>query len=393
MSSEDPIFSVSEFLDFTNTLLGQQDFVVQGEITGAKSHPTGFYFSLKDAETPAIMDCYLSPYAYRGIGIILEDGMLAQVRGSAAVYKPKGRFSFRVESISLVGEGSLKKAYEALKKKLAKEGLFERKRPLGEFVQRIGLITSKSGAVIDDFRNNLLSFGMKVSHIDARVEGNRAVTEIVRALGYWAQHEKDIDVLVLIRGGGSLEDLQAFNDELVVRAVFASKVPTIVSIGHHKDEPLAQMVADASASTPTATAHLINDTWSRLTTNVPLLAMRAQQLFSDRLSECNAEVRSSAHRIATHLSRIAGSGKLIEQKLISGAHRIDGEIRRINERIGSAARNLEASNPERLLRLGYSIVTDASGALVRRADQLTLGSVIKTKLSDGAFHAEVKNIE
>ena len=346
--NEHPL-SVSEFLDLANELLGKQEFAVQGEVTGAKSHPTGFYFSLRDPEANALMDCYLNPYAYRSSGIRLEDGMVVRVGGVASVYKPKGRFSFRVETVEAVGEGSLKKAYEALKRQLAAEGLFERKRPLPAFLSDVGLITSRTGAVIQDFRNNLVSLGLRVLHHDSRVEGASAPGQLLNALAWFNGHTDRVGSLVIIRGGGSLEDLQAFNDERVVRGIFAARVPTIVAIGHAPDVPLAQMVADAVADTPTAAAHLVNDTWSPLTTDVPALASRLSYGFRAALDSCTA-------------------------------------------RVDALARHLEASDPERLLGLGYSIVTDRKGAVIRSSGQVAPGESVRTRVAKGAFTSTVDEV-
>jgi exodeoxyribonuclease VII large subunit len=390
---DQPVFSVSEYLDFTNELLAARDAQVQGEVVGAKSHPTGFYFSIKDPAAGALMDCYMSPYAYRGSGIALEDGMLVRVGGIASIYKPKGRFSFRVETIALAGEGSLKKAYEALKKKLQEEGLFDRKRPLPAFVSRVGLITSRTGAVIDDFRRNLLPLGMQVFHYDVRVEGASAVGHLRRALDWFGMHPDHIDVLVMIRGGGSLEDLQAFNDEWVVRGVFGTRIPTVVSIGHDRDVPLAQMAADASGSTPTAAAHLINATWAPLTERLPRLAQKLIYEYGAALSSSHADVNALTHRLAVHLSRLAGAGTLLQHRLSNNLDRIGVRIRQLKESVAAAERHLDASNPERLLRLGYSIVTDETGAVIRGAGQLRHGQAIRTRLAQGAFLAEVKELE
>ncbi len=387
------VFSVSEFLDFANELLSARDAQVQGEIVEAKDHPTGFYFTLKDPEAEAVMDCYLSPYAYRGLGIPLERGMLVRLGGIGNIWKKKGRFSFRVETVALAGEGSLRKAYEALKKKLQEEGLFDRKRPLPEFVSRVGLITSKTGAVIDDFRRNLLPLGMEVYHYDVRVEGAAAVGQIKRALAWFDAHAPLVDVLVVIRGGGSMEDLQAFNDEYVVRGVFGSRVPTVVSIGHDRDVPLSQMAADASGSTPTATAHVINRTWSPLTETLPRLSQRLAYSYEAALSSAAADADGLTHRLAVHLGRITGAGNLLAQRLAHGLDRIGSRIGQLQESVGSSERHLDASNPERLLRLGYSIVTDEAGAVIRGTGQLRRGQFVRTRLTAGAFLSEVKELQ
>ncbi len=385
------VFSVGEFLDFINELLGAREYMVQGEVVGARPHPTGIYFSLKDAEGGGLMDCYMSPYAYRGLGIIIEDGMQIKVGGGPSIYKPKGRFSFRVETLEPVGEGSLKKAYEALKRKLSEEGVFERKRELPECIQRVGLITSKTGAVIDDFRKNLARLGMMVYHRDVRVEGSLAAAQVEAACKAFDRGSEAIDVLVIIRGGGSMEDLQAFNTETVVRAVFGSRIPTIVSIGHDRDVPLAQMAADASASTPTATAVLINTSWDCLR-QVPTRAEVLVRAMERSLAEQRGSIDIAWHRLDGFLSRVMGAGLRIHEKISSALQRVGQSIQRAGALIDAAERQLTAVSPERQLHLGYSIVTDASGAVIRSVAQVHSGQSVTTRLGAGAFVSDVKEV-
>ncbi len=386
------VFSVGEFLDFINEILGARDFFVQGEVIGARPHPTGMYFSLKDADAGGVMDCYMSPYAYRGLGVVIEDGMQVKVGGIPSIYKPKGRFSFKVETLEPVGEGSLKKAYEALKKKLTEEGLFERKRALPEFIARVGLVTSKTGAVIDDFRRNLAALGMKVYHRDVRVEGAAAVNQVVSAIGSFNRSKLPIDVLVVIRGGGSMEDLQAFNNELVVRAVFGSRVPTVISIGHDRDVPLAQMAADASASTPTATAVLINASWERLR-NVAGQADALSYAMERALGTQRGRLDGAWHRLDGFVQRILGAGERLQQRIALATQRVGQAIEQVRQTVDAAERQLVAVSPERQLRLGYSIVTDDAGAVIRAAGQLRHGQVVNTRLAKGAFASEVKELQ
>src|SRR3989338_4987730 len=166
------IFSVSEFLDYLNAVFGiQGNAFVFGEVSGFKKLPSGAYFSIKDKADGSVLECYMSPFGYRSSGIILEDGMEIKAGGAVNIYKPKGRLNFRVETIEPLGEGSLKKAYDALKKRLDSEGLFDRKRKLPEFISQVGVITSRTGAVIHDFRENLLPIGLEIYFKDTRVEG------------------------------------------------------------------------------------------------------------------------------------------------------------------------------------------------------------------------------
>ena len=338
------------------------------------------------------MDCYLNPYAYRGLGIVIEDGMQVKVGGAPSIYKPKGRFSFKVETLEPVGEGSLKKAYEALKKKLEAEGIFERKRPIPEFIGRVGLITSKTGAVIDDFRRNLLQAGLKVYHRDVRVEGTAAVGQVVHAIDAFNRDAKPIDVLVVIRGGGSMEDLQAFNNELVVRAVFGSRVPTIVSIGHDRDVPLAQMTADASASTPTATAVLINASWDRLQ-NISGQADALSYAMERGIAAQQSRLDTAWHRLDGFVQRVVGAGRRLQERMRVALERVGQVIERTKQTVLHAERTLASVSPERQLRLGYSIVSDAVGSVIRSVGDLRHGQTVTTRLAKGSFTSEVKDLQ
>src|SRR3989344_1628742 len=160
--SGERVFSVSEFLDHINDILYPQNVVVQGEISSVNVHPSGVYLTLKDKKDEGILDCYIRPHIYSYLGVELEDGMEVKIGGFPSVYKRSGRFRFMVQTLELTGEGSLKKAYELLKKKLELEGLFLRKRTIPEFIKRIGIITSRQGAVIEDFKNNLERLGFEL---------------------------------------------------------------------------------------------------------------------------------------------------------------------------------------------------------------------------------------
>lgn len=363
------VLSVSQFLDVINELIAVPGTFVRGEVTGFKVHPSGVYLSLKDKEDGSILDCYINPYVWRGMGIVLEDGIEVKVGGMPSVYKPKGRFSFRVETLEPVGEGSLRKAYELLKKQLEQEGLFARKRPLPEFIKSIGVVTSRTGAVIDDFRKNLDKRGYRVHLADVRVEGTRAVENIIRAVRWFNRNMPDLDVLVVIRGGGSLEDLQPFNNELVARELFASHIPTLCSIGHDRDAPIAQLVADAQASTPTATAMLINGSWE------PLVRLLPQH------------GRDVAHGFEAMLS---DTRPLLDASAI--AHWYEGMLDRFSQRLLAHQTYLDSVSPERNLQLGYSIITDGDGEVIKDAGRLRVGQDITARFARGAAVATVEKI-
>ena len=386
--SGERVFSVSEFLDHVNDILYSQNVVVQGEISSVSVHPTGVYLTLKDKKDEGILDCYIRPHIYSYLGVELEDGMEVKIGGFPSVYKRSGRFRFMVQTLELTGEGSLKKAYELLKKKLELEGLFVRKRPIPEFIKRIGIVTSRQGAVIEDFKNNLEHLGFELFLKDVRVEGVRAVDDITEAL-QWFNNKADelnLDVLVVIRGGGSLEDLQAFNNELVARAIFASKIPTICAIGHHKDAPIASLVGDEAPSTPTGAAMRVNQSWDRLVKDLPIFVREMVYAYETALRAAYSRIESLREKMINYFRRAFVKFESLKSALLAVYER---ELARVVERVGTIEKYLASVNPERNLKLGYSIVTDNSGKVIKDSSQVTIGEDIKTKLYKGQVISKV----
>lgn len=408
------VFTVSGFLDHINQSLAGEQSYVQGEIASSQPHPTGLYFTLKDSTDESVLNCYMRPWVYRGLGIQIQDGMQVKVGGALNIYKPKGRASFLADSLELVGEGSLKKAYELLRAKLEAEGLFARKRPLPEFIHSIGLVTSRTGAAIGDFRKNLASMGFRVELCDARVEGLRAVEDVSSAVRWLGTNRSDLDVLVIIRGGGGLEDLQAFNNERVAREIFASKIPTICGIGHERDISIASMVADQEVSTPSMAAMLVNDSWNRLREALPL----AEQELTGGMERLIQESRSRVDRVASVLAgsvrelfakretlerAIANAGVAmgrrideVRESLVSFGLRSSMQVHtaytNADARIEAYARLLEAASPERNLAIGYSIVRNAQGRIIKSIAEIKKGERMRTQVRDGAIISLVEKL-
>ncbi|MBI5153542.1 MAG: exodeoxyribonuclease VII large subunit [Parcubacteria group bacterium] len=415
MGGKEKVFTVSGFLNFLNTVLGEKDVFIQGEVSSVQVHPSGIYFTLKDKIDESILNCYIRPSTYERMGVQIEEGLEVKVSGIPNVYKPKGRLSFLVYSLELAGEGSLKKAYEMLKKKLESEGLFERKRALPEFIIRIGVITSRTGAVIDDFRRNLELLGLQLYFYDARVEGAKAVDDILGGIRWFNTHMDDLDILVIIRGGGSLEDLQAFNNEFVARAVFGSKIPTLCGIGHDRDVPIVSFVADRATSTPSIVAMTINESWKRLRENVPVFEQDLVYSFEAVLSERRGYMRASVDQMLGYMSQLfLGYNYLrreLRQALLSIDVRIEEAQKRSREMMGLAYASLEhvfkelsrkllsyetyleGVSPERNLKLGYSIIRNAKGSVVKSVEDLIVGEKIVTKLYKGEFVSKIEEIK
>ncbi len=410
---EVPPYSVSDYLDVVNRTLWRLSARVQGEVTSLKFQGSALYLAIKDAEDESTLQVFMWLSDYTLCGVEIREGMEVVVEGKSEVYKPTGRLSFRAQTIAPVGEGALRAAYEALRKRLETEGLFslERKRSLPDFPERIGLVTSRDGAVIHDFLNNLGRFGFQISFVDSRVEGLLAVKDLLQAIDRLAR--EDLDVLVVVRGGGSLESLQAFNNEQVVRALAAFPTPVLCAIGHDKDVPLAQMAADHAPSTPTACTALLNAPWEEATGELRLLERDLRGNMDTLLSSAHVFISDTRVSLSDQLVslrdlfREAEQGVRIQVPVLARA--IEGQLRQVREefsgltyRYRSALDTLRSAldrfsaelrlhNPLEQLRFGYSILSRQRKVL-RSVDDLSPGDDFEARLSDGTLKASVTEI-
>jgi exodeoxyribonuclease VII large subunit len=388
----DKIFSISEFIELINIGLKSSKAKIVGEVGQVQQGPTGHvYFSMKDERGTGMLNCIMWKSKYQMYGIRLQEGMKIVANGNPEVYAPQGRFSFICDTIQLAGEGELKKQYDELKKKLEGEGIFapERKREIPKYPQRIGVITAKQGAVIHDFLNNVGKFGFDIKFIDSRVEGQEAVEDLLASIKTF--RKKNIDVLVIIRGGGSMESLMAFNNELLVREVVNFPVPVIAGIGHDKDVPLVAMAADVACSTPTAVANLLNESWEEA-----LLLLERQErailghfegiLRHYKLVETRLKIAFQGFKNSLQNARI--NLENATEKHLSGFKNM---LTRVDERLKQAEKIIMLNNPERQLKLGYSIAT-VGGKVVRTIKDAKVGDDINVRLKDGIIETGVKKI-
>jgi exodeoxyribonuclease VII large subunit len=353
--------------------------------------PSGHvYFSLKDEKADSVIDCVVWKSQYDILGIRLEAGMRIVAVGHADVYAPTGKLSFKARAIELTGEGILKKRYEELKKKLAAEGIFaeERKRRVPEYPQRIGIITSRNGAVIHDILNNLGRFGFKVLLADARVEGPEAVGSLLAAIRTF--RGIPIDVLVIARGGGSMEALQAFDNELLVREIAAFPVPVIAGIGHHQDVPLAALAADFHASTPTAVANLLNRSWTEASFHLGNSSDRILGTYRNILASAIGRLDPASY--VRNLGRICDKAKgAIRNWETEIVGNFEKKIVGAKDNLKTLERIIGANDPARNLRLGYSIMRK-EGKVVRSVRKLEIADSFDLQLADGIIEGEVKKI-
>ncbi|TSC62011.1 MAG: Exodeoxyribonuclease 7 large subunit [Parcubacteria group bacterium Gr01-1014_48] len=407
-------YSVGEYIELLNENLAHLHGEVIGEVSEYKLAASGHaYFTLKDKENGHILPCTLWRRDYELCGVQLEVGMEVLVRGKPNFYGPFGKLSFIAKTAELVGEGALKKAYEVLRKKLEKEGLFAaaRKRAIPKFPRKIGVVTSVRGAVIHDFSNNLRKSGFKVKILDTRVEGPESGRDLT--LSVRAMRKEDIDVLVLIRGGGSMQSLAGYDNEALVREIVRFPVPVIAGVGHHQDVPLAALVADAAESTPSLCAALLNRSWIDAEHVVDQAQRSIFTTYSSVVVDAKREFVSLFAVAGNVLRGILKKYTEAEQTVFRACVRISAELAHSRDRIkngqalflrayGQALEtflrqleNIERiivnSNPERQLRLGYSLAM-TGGKIVRSVKEAHRGDILNVKIADGEIVSIIKEI-
>ena len=417
------------------------DIWVEGEISNYRPAPSGhLYFTLKDAEAQ------LPVVLFRRQALLLRfkpaDGLHVLVRGRVSVYAQRGQLQLVGETIEPVGAGSLQLAFEQLKERLKAEGLFdaERKKALPAFPRTVGIVTSPIGAVIRDFLNIVKRrhSGLNVLLVPASVQGEQSAAEIEAALAH-LNAIAAVDLIVIARGGGSLEDLSAFNSERVARAIAASKLPVVSAVGHETDFTIADFVSDLRAPTPSAAAELITEAQHRIAERVATQASRleratrfqllhAHQRF-DRLNVIRAEWRISAtlQRFDQRLDDLAfGMESLVSsllhqrrhavaelaaavlhhdprqrlgktrERLNSGVTRMDRSLERTLHANGAQLSALDARlhslSPLAVLERGYALVLGVDGTVIKGTAQVSAGQRLKTRLSDGEFTSRVETI-
>jgi exodeoxyribonuclease VII large subunit len=444
LAPERKIWSVSELTGRIRDLLAAEfaDIWVEGEISNCHAAQSGhLYFTLKDAKAQVRCICFRNQV--RLLKFRPEDGLHVTVRGSVGVYEPRGEYQVYVEYIEPVGMGALQLAFEQLKKRLEAEGLFDaaRKKPLPVLPRRIGLVTSPRGAAVRDVLRILLRRFPNVHLIlyPVRVQGEGAARDIVEAIGYFNLH-KMVDVIVLARGGGSLEDLWAFNEEAVARAIAAATIPIISGVGHETDFTIADFVADVRASTPSAAAEIVVRTRQEFDHHVAQLQQKMYQRMRYLLLEWRHRLQElAAHpgfrrledllrvyrqqadefigRLALALqgrlerarrrftvaetriaafdlrARITALRLRLEQRSGDLRARVERFLVLKRQRMERLRLQLDERSPLRVLERGYAIVYDAAGNVVRAAEQVGIGDEVAVQLARGRLAAEVKKKE
>jgi len=426
---------------------------VEGEISNFKAHSSGhWYFTLKDEGAQLRAKCFRS--ANSRIRFRPTDGLHVRARGRLSVYEPRGDYELVVEALDPVGAGALRIAFEQLRDRLQAEGLFakELKRSLPVFPRRVGIVTSPTGAAIRDILN-VISRRTRTVHVlfsPARVQGDGAGSDIARAIRLINEHHKRaeragrtgdlIDVLIVGRGGGSTEDLWAFNQEEVARAIRSSVIPVISAVGHETDFTIADFVADLRAATPSAAAELVAAQENQICSTLAELGRNLSRLMRfkivdartrvqehalsqafdevrSRVRNARMETNSANHRMQLQMNRAVKDARGradaisfqlspagLQTRLAKARMRfdlaysncnglMDTQLEEARSRLGLAAASLDALSPLAVLKRGYAIAQDQSGNLLRDAQAASVGDSIRVRLAKGRVDARVEGIE
>ncbi|HHE5696242.1 TPA: exodeoxyribonuclease VII large subunit [Citrobacter amalonaticus] len=443
-SQTSAIFTVSRLNQTVRLLLEQEmgQVWISGEISNFSQPSSGhWYFTLKD--DTAQVRCAMFRNSNRRVTFRPQHGQQVLVRANITLYEPRGDYQIIVESMQPAGEGLLQQKYEQLKAKLQAEGLFDQqhKQPLPSPAHCVGVITSKTGAALHDILHVLKRRdpSLPVIIYPTAVQGDDAPGHIIRAIEL-ANARQECDVLIVGRGGGSLEDLWSFNDERVARAIFASAIPVVSAVGHETDVTIADFIADLRAPTPSAAAEMVSrnqqellrqiqsaqqrlgmamdyflanrsrrftQIYHRLQQQHPQLRLARQQTALERLHQrMNMAIDSQVKRTSQRQSRLVQ--RLNQQSLQPRIHRAQTRIQQLEyrlaenvrsrlsatrERFGNAVTHLEAVSPLSTLARGYSVSTATDGKVLKKVKQVKAGDVMTTRLEDGWVESQVTDIK
>ncbi|MBO4384169.1 MAG: exodeoxyribonuclease VII large subunit [Clostridia bacterium] len=396
--AEKIVITVSELNRYVDGVLGSdprlRNVKVSGEISGFKRHSSGhLYFTLKDPESS--VSCVMFRKSASALEFLPEDGMKVVVKGYATVYPKDGKYQLCVEVISKEGIGEEYLRLERLKKKLKDEGIFGNARPLPLLPKTIGVATSATGATIQDIVKVVKRRfpTMNILFAPCSVQGVNAPSEIVSSVKTLSLSGK-CDVIIVGRGGGSSEDLSAFNDEAVAREIAASAVPVVSAVGHEIDYSVADLAADLRANTPSAAAELCCPEYSALLSAVYAKRDTLNMIVSDAVFEARSSIgrirKSSAmanpaHAINFFREKTERYRLLIEGSARSGFTLADNSLKRLESR-------LDEMDPDKVIKRGYSIVTDQNGRPLENAGRLRAGMEIGIRMAGGEATAVVNNI-
>lgn len=437
----DAPLSVSQFNRMVKQLVECEklsDVVIVGELKEYKPASSGHVYPVL-TDGSSVIPCTLFKSVVSRLNFQPKVGMKVEVFGSASYYEPSGKLSFNIRGMKPAGEGDEKRKLEELKLKLIEEGLFERKRPLPRYPRTIGVVTSQTGAVIKDIVDTARRrFPANILLASAKVQGDGAAESIVA--GIEALNREGVDIIIVGRGGGSADDLKAFNEEIVARAMFASKAPTISAVGHATDKSITDLVADKYAETPTAAATIalpdlraevdrvrtyserldgalfyglevrskdLGLLTARVNARSPVNILKLQketvlglsQRIDSRMDRYLQGCRHTMEMLGSKfdLSRLMTYVDTSSARIDDLSESLDSSMRKYlelrSERLDGITSRLTSLDPNRVLDRGYSYITDGTGRAVTSVGSLTEGSSVNIRMRDGRAVAEVKEVE
>ena len=395
------VLSITQLNEYIRGRLDQDPLLnqvaVRGEISNYKMYPSGHhYFTLKDEN--AALKCVMFKGNASRLRFRPENGMKVIAMGKVSVFPRDGAYQLYCTAMAMDGVGDLYAAFEALKKKLAAQGLFDpaHKKPLPKYPGTIGIITSSAGAAVHDMLRILRKRYplTKVRLLPVRVQGAEAPGEIAAAIGY-ANHYKLADLLIVGRGGGSIEDLWAFNDEQVAWAIYQSEIPVISAVGHEPDVTISDFVADLRAATPSNAAELAVQDQDALRQTLDAMSVSMATCLGRQLKAArqHLDVLSQSPALKSPTGYIEQREKgleLLKNRMVSAQNQ---NLTRKNQRYIAAVSKLDAMSPLKVLTRGYSMAQTQEGTLIRSVHQVELGQRIRIALSDGTLSATVMEKE
>ncbi|MEK6244586.1 MAG: exodeoxyribonuclease VII large subunit [Pseudomonadota bacterium] len=387
------VLSVSQLLRSARDLL-ERRFPLQwiaGEVSNLRPAASGhLYFTIKDES--AQVDCVMFKSRAAALDWEPADGLRVEVRALVTLYEPRGRFQLNVEGMRRAGLGPLYERFLKLKDKLGREGLFDpdAKRPIPKHPTQIGVVTSLAAAALRDVLTTLRRRNPSIAVVvyPAPVQGEGAAAQLVQALAT-ANARAECDVLLLVRGGGSIEDLWQFNEEALARAIRASAIPIVVGVGHETDFTIADFAADERAPTPTAAAELVSPSLQALRARIAETALRISRQTARKIEYAMQAVDALARRLVHPAERLRTSRQHLVHlaaRLVTAAAR---RFEQLAAQIDLARASLASLDPSAVLARGYSITRDASGALLRDSARVSKGDRLTTTIARGEIESEV----
>ena len=398
MNGQRQIYSVSQVNRHIKDLLDGDGVLgglfVRGELSNYKMYPSGHhYFSMKDGE--GALRCVMFRREAMGVRFRPENGMKVIAFGRVSVFPRDGQYQLYVSALTPDGVGDLYVAFEQLKERLRREGLFdpERKKPLPAFPGRIALVTSSAGAAVRDMLRILgARWPMaEVAVVPVRVQGEEAPGEIAAAID-WVNRHALADLIITGRGGGSMEDLWAFNDESVARAIFRSDIPVISAVGHEPDVTIADFVADLRAATPSNAAELAVPDQEEIRARVEQLSLRMRTAAERELRQARAALArwSESRALQDPMNFVADRRVLLDYQRGRLASSLSVSLNREKQRLGRLAAALDAMSPLKVLARGYAVARKADGSVVSSVGAVKVGDCLRLRVSDGEIPCVVE---